>query len=336
MDAPPVQYVKTSDGYNIAYTVCGEGEPFVLMPEQASHAQLVWSWPGQSVLLEALQARFRLICYDGRGQGLSTRGLPPNFALSDWRRDLETVVDHLRLNRFILWGPRLNGHVAIQFASAQPSRVMALILPHCARTVSMATKAQTEVVRENWENAIRLISGVFPEGEREGTVNFLRQSLTQQDFLTMTEGTRDSDISDFLPSLGVPALLLHARDYKVLDQESAAELAAAITCSRLVVTEGFSHRIDTEQALRAIDAFLAELSQSQAAAPESRPKLDHLSAREIEVLRLLAAGRSNAQIADELVISQNTVIRHVSNIFAKTGAANRAQATAYAKDHGIA
>jgi DNA-binding NarL/FixJ family response regulator len=53
-------------------------------------------------------------------------------------------------------------------------------------------------------------------------------------------------------------------------------------------------------------------------------------------LRLIAAGKSNQQIADELVISQNTVIRHVSNIFAKTGVANRAQATAYAKDHGLA
>jgi DNA-binding NarL/FixJ family response regulator len=61
-----------------------------------------------------------------------------------------------------------------------------------------------------------------------------------------------------------------------------------------------------------------------------------LSAREVEVLRLVAAGRSNQQIADELVISLNTVRRHVSNIFDKTGVSNRAQATAYAKDSGIA
>jgi DNA-binding NarL/FixJ family response regulator len=61
-----------------------------------------------------------------------------------------------------------------------------------------------------------------------------------------------------------------------------------------------------------------------------------ISTREVEVLRLLAAGRSNQQIADELVISQNTVIRHVSNIFGKIGVSNRAQATAYAKDHGVA
>jgi DNA-binding CsgD family transcriptional regulator len=61
-----------------------------------------------------------------------------------------------------------------------------------------------------------------------------------------------------------------------------------------------------------------------------------LSSREVEVLRLLAAGRSNQQIANELVISLNTVRRHVSNIFDKTGAANRVEAATFARDHGIA
>jgi DNA-binding NarL/FixJ family response regulator len=61
-----------------------------------------------------------------------------------------------------------------------------------------------------------------------------------------------------------------------------------------------------------------------------------LSLREIEVLRLIAAGQSNQQIADELVISRNTVRRHVSNVFDKTGVANRAKAVAYARDRGLA
>lgn len=60
-----------------------------------------------------------------------------------------------------------------------------------------------------------------------------------------------------------------------------------------------------------------------------------LTKREVEVLRLIASGRSNQQIADELVISLNTVIRHVSNIFAKTGVANRAEAATYASRHGL-
>jgi DNA-binding CsgD family transcriptional regulator len=60
-----------------------------------------------------------------------------------------------------------------------------------------------------------------------------------------------------------------------------------------------------------------------------------LSAREAEVLRLVAAGKSNQQIADELVISLNTVVRHVSNIFNKIGAANRVEAASYATRHGL-
>jgi DNA-binding NarL/FixJ family response regulator len=60
-----------------------------------------------------------------------------------------------------------------------------------------------------------------------------------------------------------------------------------------------------------------------------------LSARELEVIRLLAAGKSNRAIAAELFISEGTVARHVSNIFTKLGVSTRAAATAYAYEHGL-
>jgi ATP/maltotriose-dependent transcriptional regulator MalT len=60
-----------------------------------------------------------------------------------------------------------------------------------------------------------------------------------------------------------------------------------------------------------------------------------LSTREIEVLRMLAAGKSNRVIAGDLFISEKTVARHVSNIFTKLGLSNRAAATAYAYEHGL-
>ncbi|HLA65469.1 MAG TPA: LuxR C-terminal-related transcriptional regulator, partial [Candidatus Saccharimonadales bacterium] len=76
--------------------------------------------------------------------------------------------------------------------------------------------------------------------------------------------------------------------------------------------------------------------QQRAAAPRTRPAYPAgLSAREVEVLRLVAAGKSNRYIADALVISLNTVVRHVSNIFSKTGAANRVEAASYASRHGL-
>ena len=54
------------------------------------------------------------------------------------------------------------------------------------------------------------------------------------------------------------------------------------------------------------------------------------------MLGLVAAGKSNADIAEESFISPNTVIRHVSNILAKTGSSNRAEAARYAAQHGLA
>ena len=60
-----------------------------------------------------------------------------------------------------------------------------------------------------------------------------------------------------------------------------------------------------------------------------------LTAREVQVLGLVAAGKSNRAIASELVISEKTVARHVSNIFTKLGLSSRAAATAYAYQHGL-
>ena len=68
-------------------------------------------------------------------------------------------------------------------------------------------------------------------------------------------------------------------------------------------------------------------------APASLP--GGLTAREVEVLRLVASGRSNPQIAGELVLSEKTVARHLSNIFGKLDVGSRTAAAAYAFEHGL-
>ena len=60
-----------------------------------------------------------------------------------------------------------------------------------------------------------------------------------------------------------------------------------------------------------------------------------LSARELQVLRLVAAGRTNKAIAAELVVSERTIDRHVSNIFTKLRVPSRAAATAFAYEHRL-
>jgi DNA-binding NarL/FixJ family response regulator len=73
------------------------------------------------------------------------------------------------------------------------------------------------------------------------------------------------------------------------------------------------------------------------AAEDEAPELpDGLTPREAEVLGLIAAGRTNAEIAEALVVSAATVKSHVNHIFAKTGVRDRAQAVVYAYENGLA
>ena len=73
--------------------------------------------------------------------------------------------------------------------------------------------------------------------------------------------------------------------------------------------------------------------ETQPAAQATYP--DGLTQREVEVLRLLAQGRSNSQISEELVVAEGTTRRHVANIYEKIGVANRTEATRYALREGL-
>lgn len=77
--------------------------------------------------------------------------------------------------------------------------------------------------------------------------------------------------------------------------------------------------------LRAVDAL----------APGPSASRDGLTPREVEVIRLVASGRTNRVVADELFLSEKTVARHLSNIYLKLDISSRTAATAYAYDHGL-
>ena len=81
--------------------------------------------------------------------------------------------------------------------------------------------------------------------------------------------------------------------------------------------------------------ILAELARPEPASASADPDPDHLTDRELDVLRLVVRGLRNKEIAERLHRSARTVDHHVESIFAKLGAANRAEATAAAWRLGL-
>jgi len=92
------------------------------------------------------------------------------------------------------------------------------------------------------------------------------------------------------------------------------------------------HRGESSLHPRIARKLMQELSRP----PEQPPTPDPLTQREVEVLGLVAQGKSNRQIADDLVITEGTVRVHVSNILSKLHLASRTQATLYALREGLA
>ena len=130
-----------------------------------------------------------------------------------------------------------------------------------------------------------------------------------------------------------PALQAGARGYLTKDA-TAEEIEDAIRA----VIAGRTHLDPTIQQ-RLVTAVLDQTPPAPASdpTPASASDLpDELTPREAEVLRLIAAGLSNSEIADQLVLSNATVKTHINRIFYKTGARDRAQAVRYAYQHGLA
>jgi len=117
--------------------------------------------------------------------------------------------------------------------------------------------------------------------------------------------------------------MLLARDGPGDGERAAALLQLSLESARALGMHGLDERATGR---------LAQVSRPQTVLDAG----DELTSREIEVLRLIAIGRSNADIAMVLAISLNTVATHVRNILAKTGCANRTEAAAYAMRRGLA
>jgi DNA-binding NarL/FixJ family response regulator len=205
------------------------------------------------------------------------------------------------------------------------------------------------VVRDGLAMLVGLIDGVEITGAACDGEEAVRLAMTQRpDVILMdmrmpgTDGiTATAQLRERLPTARVLVLTTYADDGTILPalragaqgyltkDASAEQIEAAI----LAVHAGQTHLDPLVQ-----ERLVAAVTAPQPGPPAvgSGPLPDGLTAREAEVLTLLAAGLSNAEIASRLFVSNATVKTHINRIFSKTGARDRAQAVRYAYQAGLA
>lgn len=348
-----IRFCTAPDGVRIAYATSGEGPPLVKAANWLTHLEYDWQSPVWRHWLQELSRDNLLVRYDQRGCGLSDREAD-DYSSEAWVSDLEAVVDSLGSDQIDLIGISQGGPAAMTYAVRHPERVAHLVLHGTFAQGRLARKDRppeapeeieslTSLTRIGWGRDNPSYREIFtarfiPVGSREQIdwLNDLQRISTTGDIASaLLRATVGLDVSESIPEIRVPTLVVHSRDDAITPFGWGREVAAAIPNSRFVPLDSRNHYLLEHEP--AWDVFLSEVRAFlQTPVSGKRAYPDGLSAREAEVLGLIATGKSNREIADELAISVNTADRHVSNILTKIAASNRAEAASYAVRNGLA
>jgi pimeloyl-ACP methyl ester carboxylesterase/DNA-binding CsgD family transcriptional regulator len=338
---PQIEYATTSDGVRIATMAFGEGPPLLTSSTPPwSHVQQETRIPRVRAFIEALAERARVVRYDCRGTGLSDRERL-DFSIEAQVRDMEAAADYYGLDRFAIYGSIGGGPASIVYTARHPERVSHLILWGVVLRGEFYAKgmgALDALLQENWDYFIdtfaNLAFGWADSDTAEQYARLTREAISHEAMLTLVREWARTDVTAEARAIQTPTLVMGRRDVKFGLAEISRDLAGLIPGARLLMLEGgapapFLGDVDT-----VVDAFREFLATAEPSRPARAPAAA-LTARETEVLRLLANGRTSKEIAAALAISVPTAQRHIANIYAKVGARGRVEAAAYAFQHGL-
>ncbi len=347
-----IRFATSHDGLRLAYASSGSGPTLIKAATWLSHLEYDWESPVWSHLLHDLSARCHFVRYDERGCGLSD-WQADDLSFESWVRDLETVADAIGVERFGLLGMSQGASIAIAYAVRHPERVSHLVL-HGGYARGRLVRSNTAVEREEVETMTKLAelgwgkadpsfrqfftSQFIPGGtaEQHQWFNELeRLSTSPHNAARFMREFARIDVMELLPRVSCPTLVLHSRRDVRQPLEEGRQIATAIPGAQFVPIDSGNHLLlgDEPAWPRWIDAVGNFLSGP--AVDAARPAFPSLTARQRELLELIAQGRDNAQIAATLSLSEKTVRNHITGIFAKLGVESRAQAIVAARDAGF-
>ena len=308
----------------------GSGPPLVRIATWLTHLESDWESPIWSHWLRRLGETHTVVRYDERGCGLSDPGVG-ELSVDTWVADLAAVVDAAGLERFDLLGVSQGAAIAVAYAARHAQRVARLVLyggyarGRRVRGQQDQEDALVAAIRAGWNTDDPAFRHVFsmlflPHGSPEQMAwydELLRASTTVDAAIALFRARGGVDVVDSAGAVKARTLVMHARADHVVPVQEGRLLAKLIPNAELVLLDSENHILLAdepawEQFLSALRDFLGV----QLPAP-SAPPAGELSAREIDVLELVAAGLTNAAIAQRQFISIHTVKQHISNIYIK-------------------
>lgn len=323
-----VRFLRASNGARIALTIEGSGPAMLVVPPWTTHLHEQAALSGHRLFYECLARHHTVVLYDRWGTGLSDRDRH-DFSLEADLQVLRDIADHLRLRRFALLGASQGGGAAATFAHREPRRVSHLILYGTSETgIHSRTTwaALRELMLADWPFAVQAMAAVLARGGQPGDAKaferLLKAAATAEMTVALQDAALEQDVSVSLQELCVPTLVLHRRRDAAVSVDAAVSLAGRIPGARLELLddEPHVHSLGNVATLAArITAFTGGSHRTPSA---------QLTAREAEVLDLVASGCTNAEAAARLVLSVRTVERHLLNAYAKLGVRGRTAAAA--------
>jgi pimeloyl-ACP methyl ester carboxylesterase/DNA-binding CsgD family transcriptional regulator len=348
-----IRFCNSFDGVRLAYSHAGRGPPMLEVATWLNHLEHDWKSPVWGPRLVELTAHYTLTRYDGRGCGLSERNVK-DLTFDACLCDLEAVVDAAGLKQFILLGCCQGTGLAIAYAARHPDRVSHLVLYGAFARGRMKRNPSPQDIDEintmlklvelGWghdNSAFRQVyTALFiPESKPEQYRWFSdlqRMSTSAENAVGLVRGFDAMDVTDRMSEVRSPTLVLHARNDARVPFTEGRLVASSIPNAEFVPLESNNHiLLDHQPAWRQFFVEVARFVRDHRARDSCEAQFLELTAREREVLDLIARGLDNAEIAQQLSVSAKTVRNHINNIFGKLGTPNRAQAIVRAREAGL-